>query len=573
MSATTTRRGPSPHTDIIVLAALPAAAVLACCWLWSAAFVITWADGSRPRPAAFPPRFVLEWLAGTYPWPGVPATLVAVGELCLVGAGAAALIRARAARPRVDRAARYLARAGDLRHTTARAARARALRMGVARDAGPGLLVGRTVRGNRELWGSWEDMHVDIWGPRTGKTATRAIPAVVAAPGSVVVTSNKRDILDATRGVRARGGPVWVFDPQGQAGEPASWWWNPLTFIGDNVVKAVVLASIFASVNRSSHVRSDGYFEPAGQDLFGHLMLAASIDDRPITDVYGWLTRPNDDTPSRILRHHGHHTVANAVESVHQAPSAQRAGVYGTALQMASFLSAAEVTRWVTPNEDASRPQFSHNAFASTVGGTIYLLSEETNKMAAPLVLALTTAIAYASEGVAIESPGGRLPVPAVFVLDEAANVCPWKELPTMYSHYGSRGILMMTILQSWAQGVAVWGEHGMAKLWGAANVRVYGGGVADTRLLGELASAAGMFEPATTSTSSTSPALWSQSTTRASRPESVLDIADLAALPRGRALVLMSGTRPVLVKTVPWWEGPRAGAIRASLARHAPTG
>ena len=43
------------------------------------------------------------------------------------------------------------------------------------------LLPWRTVRGNKPLFGSWEDMHVDIWGPRTGKTTSRAIPASPSA--------------------------------------------------------------------------------------------------------------------------------------------------------------------------------------------------------------------------------------------------------------------------------------------------------------------------------------------------------------------------------------------------------
>lgn len=54
-----------------------------------------------------------------------------------------------------------------------------------------------------------------------------------------------------------------------------------------------------------------------------------------------------------------------------------------------------------------------------------------------------------------------------------------WSKLPSLYSHYGSRGIIIMAILQSWSQGVEVWGERGMKKLWSAANVKVYGGGVA----------------------------------------------------------------------------------------------
>ncbi|MGW1991420.1 type IV secretory system conjugative DNA transfer family protein [Embleya sp. NPDC001921] len=573
MSATHRGRGPSVYDPFLFFAVVVGGFVSICAWLWLAAGVGARLHGGHEPPSPSPATFALEWITGDYSWPGAWATAAAVILLAVLGGFAFAIWYAFHGREvhKIDRAARYLAPRRELRGTTTRGARAAARRMGVRRAAGPGLRVGRTVRGGRDLWGSWEDMHVDIWGPRTGKTATRAIPAVVSAPGTVVVTSNKRDILDATRSVRARRGPVWVFDPQGQAGEPATWWWNPLTFIGDNVVKAITLASIFASINRARHTRSDGYFEPAGQDLFGHLMLAASVDKRPITDVYTWLTRATDDTPARILRRNGHHLAADAVEGVLTAPSRQRAGVYGTALQMASFLSAPQVTQWVTPGGDPARREFSHARFASVVGGTIYLLSEETNKMAAPLVLALTTAIAYASEGAAIESPGGRLATPTVFVLDEAANVCPWQELPTMYSHYGSRGILMMTLLQSWAQGAAVWGEVGMAKLWGAANVRVYGGGVSDTRFLAELSSATGVFEPRTTSTTRRSSAWWPDSVGRSSRSEPVLDVADLASMPRGRALVLMSGRRPVLVEPLPWWRGPHAEAVRASIAAHSP--
>ena len=53
----------------------------------------------------------------------------------------------------------------------------------------------------------------------------------------------------------------------------------------------------------------------------------------------------------------------------------------------------------------------------------------------------LTVAVTEAAEGLAKRSPGGRLVVPLVAVLDEAANVCRWPELPNLYSHCGSRGI------------------------------------------------------------------------------------------------------------------------------------
>jgi type IV secretory pathway TraG/TraD family ATPase VirD4 len=52
---------------------------------------------------------------------------------------------------------------------------------------------------------------------------------------------------------------------------------------------------------------------------------------------------------------------------------------------------------------------------------------------------------------------------------------------------------------------------------------------------------------------------------------ERILTVDDLAALPKGRALVLSAGNRPTLVKTVPWWDGPYAQQVAASVAAHTP--
>jgi hypothetical protein len=49
------------------------------------------------------------------------------------------------------------------------------------------------------------------------------------------------------------------------------------------------------------------------------------------------------------------------------------------------------------------------------------------------------------------------------------------------------------------------------------------------------------------------------------------MDGADLAALPRGRAVVFASGAPATLVETVPWMRGDQADAVRASIAAHDP--
>jgi type IV secretory pathway TraG/TraD family ATPase VirD4 len=56
-------------------------------------------------------------------------------------------------------------------------------------------------------------------------------------------------------------------------------------------------------------------------------------------------------------------------------------------------------------------------------------------------------------------------------VLDEVANICRIADLPEQYSHLGSRSIVPIAILQSYAQGERVWGRAGMRELWGAASI------------------------------------------------------------------------------------------------------
>ena len=524
-------------------------------------------DGTGVELPSDPFAFTLGVILGRVPWPASATWIVIVLlaiVLALVVLAIVGVVRYRKGRTRVDRASSYMGRGKDVEGLSKRNAQAQATRLGVTGSLG--VPIGKTL-GQMLLYGTWEDMHIDIWGPRTGKTTSRAVPAILEAPGGVLVTSNKRDVVDATRDVRAEAGPVWVFDPQGIALEQPTWWWNPLSYVTDEV-RAAKLADHFASGSRDPGAKTDAYFDPAGQDLLAGLLLAAALDSRPITDVYGWLTRPTEEEPIGILRRGGYDLTADQVRGVITAPEKQRGGIYGTAQQMASCLTNRQVAAWVNPQGDPDlRPQFDPAAFVRD-GGTLYSLSKEGRGTAGPLVTALTVAVVEAAEELAAGSAGGRLSVPLLGVLDEAANVCRWRELPNLYSHYGSRGIVLMTILQSWSQGVDVWGDSGMRKLWSASNVKVYGGGVSEDAFLESLSKLIGDYDRQASSVSS---GRGGRSVNQQLHRERILDVADLAAMPKGRAVVLSSGNRPTLIRTQPWMTGPHAEKVKASIAAHDP--
>lgn len=96
-----------------------------------------------------------------------------------------------------------------------------------------------------------------------------------------------------------------------------------------------------------------------------------------------------------------------------------------------------------------------------------------------------------------------------------------------------------------------------MRKLWSAATVKLYAGGVAEADFLEDLSRLIGDFdEPLVTVGQSRG----GRSTTRTMRRRRILEVAELAGLPKGRAIVLAAGASPTLVRTTPWWERHELG-------------
>jgi type IV secretory pathway TraG/TraD family ATPase VirD4 len=473
---------------------------------------------------------------------------------------------------RVDAQARHMADRHDVAHLTPKGVQesARRLRPSLAnvKDLHPdetGVLICHLFNG-LALRQSWEDMAIDIWGPRSGKTTARAIPAIVANPGPVLVTSVKGDIVDATRGPRETRGRIWTFDLQEIWGaEPRQMWWNALRDI-TTITAARRLAEHFNGAERPPGSTPDPYFGPEGEELTANLILAAACAGRTLIDAYRWANNPRDDTPARLLREHGFEDPAYSVEGHLNLPAETRGGVFGGAAAALRCLTEPAVAAWVTPPKDARIIEFDPHAFVTSTD-TLYLLSQGGPGSPAPLVAALTDAVLRAGEARARVSRGRRLDPPLLSVLDEAANICRMRQLPALYSYFGSMGLPIITILQSYAQGVDVWGRDGMRKLWSAANVRTYGGGVADPDFLEELSKLIGDHDVTTRSTTSSGTGWGDRSVSHGTRRDRILDVAALHALRRGRMVVYSSGARPALARTAPWQQGPYAEQIRTSIA------
>lgn len=554
------------------------APVAACGAIWlagGAASALTGHGWSTPNFDLAFARTVLT--AGVAPlWPGVSAVLIwslttVLGFLVLAPAAIYAVRRLRAA-PSGDPVG-SLAGPADLKALTPDGVTDRARRLRSSLEAVParqlrpadtGLALGRlrTRRGRGPvLRASWEDVVLAVMAPRAGKTTSLAVPAILDAPGAVIATSNKSDLWAATATVRAAEtqAPVWVFDPQSITGEPRSWWWNPLDGV-TTIEEAHRLAGHFIQEVRGDRGERD-FWTSAAHDLLAGLLLAAGLSGRQLDEVYEWLNDPVLPTPVQLLREHGQHAAAASMLGRQHGAPETRDGVYETARTAAQCLRDDAIMAWVTQSSSSRLPAFDATTFP--LGrDTLYLLSKDGAGAAAPLVAALADRVMRAAVRAA-ERAGGRLDPPMVVVLDEAANVCRIADLPELYSHLGSRGVLPVTILQSYRQGTRVWGENGMDALWSAATCKVIGAGLDDARVAEDVSRLIGDHDVPVRSIN--------RGDGRASesislRRQRILPPEDLRALPRGQALLLATGCRAALMRLLPWYQSERAGQISDAL-------
>jgi type IV secretory pathway TraG/TraD family ATPase VirD4 len=536
-------------------------------------------------------------------WPAADARLVtvlacALAAVVLLPLGALVLRRWLNS-PAADDPSRSLARGVHLQGLLRRQAAVRALQLrpslaGTRPQDLPseqiGLLLGRLGSKPRspDLFSSWEDVAVAIMAPRSGKTTTLAVPITLSAPGAVVLTSNKTEGWKETAALRAAetGETVWTFDPQRIARTPQTWWWNPLAGL-TTVAEASRLAGHFVATVEDD--RRD-IWGPAAKELLATLLLAAAVGGKSLVDVYGWLADEATPVPSGLLREHGYDLLARTLRGTQDSPPETRGSVYFTARAATACLRDDQITAWVTPPDphgespvatDAGLPggtqhgrvaEFRPESFP-TSRQTLYLLSKDEGGSAGPLVAALTDRVLRCGVAAA-ERRGGRLDPPMVLVLDEAANICRISDLPALYSHLGSRGITPVTILQSYSQAVGVWGETGTKALWGAATIKLIGAGMDDPGFAEDLSRLVGEHDVLTVSRSSGG-GRGGSSRTHATRQQRILPANAIRELPRGRALLLATGSKPAMVTLQPWYSGPRAAEIRAaeSAARAGITG
>jgi type IV secretory pathway TraG/TraD family ATPase VirD4 len=434
------------------------------------------------------------------------------------------------------------------------------------RAAGPpGLYLGRDVRSRQRLYGAAEDSYLYLGPPRSGKGVHLIIPQTIDAPGPALVTATRADTLAHTLPLRAERGPVAVFDPQGLAGERAPRLrWAPQRGCDDPLTAIARARALAAGAQLNNGTVTDGAFwQQMTEAVLRCYLHAAALDDATMRDVLGWVARPADPAPVRILR--GASTAAPgwAEELVAQsnADPRTRDSVWAGVRRAVDALADPRVLDACSPPEDQ---QFDTAAFLRS-GGTLYLLGTTGAQLTvAPLITALVEDLVDAARRQAATMPGSRLDPPLTLLLDEAANIAPIPSLPNLLADGGGSGVTTVCVLQSLAQARARWGPAGADAMWDASTTKVVLGGLAHADDLARISRLAGDVDD-DVHTRSYGPNGPAGSVSPRRLP--ALPVERLRTLPAGHAIVLARRTPPVQAALTPWWAGEHAERIHAAMS------
>lgn len=394
------------------------------------------------------------------------------------------------------------------------------------------------------VWSPIEDVTVRVGGPRTGKTGELA-GRILDAPGAVIATSTRTDLVDVTGPCRSERGPLHVFNPSGLGGMASTITFNPLSGCAEPATATSRATDLLAGVAAPGSGGDREFWAGQARRVLAALMHAAALGGASMRDVLAWVADPEEAAGdvSRFLR--------RSPEPAYESDALQ-------------FLSTNDRTRssicstimpalgWLTDSIAAAAATGGDFDVADLLAtqGTVYMLGAEEAQVA-PLVTALTGHIARQARRIAGHQAGGRLDPPLTLALDEAALICPIP-LDNWTADMGGRGVTIHIAAQSRAQLRQRWGDTGAAAILNNAATLLIYGGTRDPEDLGAYSTLTGERDEKVDTFD-----LTGDRTTSTTRRVPVLSAGQIAQLPARRVVIIRRGMAPAV------------GTVRMAWKRH----
>jgi type IV secretion system protein VirD4 len=413
---------------------------------------------------------------------------------------------------------------------------------------GPGLYAGAAA-GGLVLTPPQQTMLV-LGPPRSGKSSTLVVPNVLAAPGAVIATSTKPELMEATAAARqALGGRCWLFDPSGTTPAPPGVTrvrWSPVAGASSWDQALLAARSLSGAARPGGRAGEHGHWVERAEAVVAPLLHAAALSGRGMADVQRWVLRHDLAAPSEALIGRGASRPADVLAGLRATEGRELSSIWSTAAGLlAAYRSDAALATADRPNLDPGR-------LARSTDTVFICAPAREQELLAPITVAFVEA-AVTGAYQAHRAPDTR-PLPLTLVLDEVANIAPLPSLPGLVAEGAGQGVLTLACLQDLAQARQRWGPvaDGFASLFGT---KVALPGIGDLATLELLSQLGGEVDVPTRSVSQG--AWWSRQgaphTSWSPRRQRRLPVDAVHHQPRGTALMISGPRPPAQVQLVPW--------------------
>lgn len=420
---------------------------------------------------------------------------------------------------------------------------------------------------NVPLYATHEDSKLVVCPVRMGKTGRQAVADIVHAPGAVLATSTRFDLLELTMMVRAKLGRIMVFDPEGRTPWPWKLRWSPILGCEDYDV-ALRRAIAICSARPLNDTKGGGYFSGQAEGVLAALLHAAALDNAPVDELRLW-TNTRSRRPATILdtnRAAAFGVAAELGKILDSATSSNDTSgadaIYNTLSLLLRPLASPATRDACSPGPDDEPLDI--DAFIRSGRDTLYLVSRGKQNSAAPIINALAKEVLHRADVLSQHPTSTQLAAPAYgdlrldpplrAVLDEVANVTPLDDLAALMADSGGRGIQLYVYVQSRSQLRQRWGPEQAIEIWDNASIKLILGGLShspDLEEMSRLLPMRGIDQASVSSGPDRSQVTVSQ------RMERALTGNEIRELPDGQALLLYRNLAGAIVDLPGWWETP----------------
>ncbi|MEU4576131.1 TraM recognition domain-containing protein [Nonomuraea sp. NPDC023979] len=401
------------------------------------------------------------------------------------------------------------------------------------------------------VYATFEDNLLCLAPQKEGKTAHLA-GRILDAPGAVIVTSIRDDIVELTAGLRAQHHRVHLFNPEQFGTWASTVRWSPVDGCQDPAT-AIRRAAHMVAAAETGGLSNEQFWTNQAAMVLAALLHAAALEDLTLEHVYAWAL-DEDPTPLKILtrRRPGLNTdrAAALVRRYHTLHVRTRDSIFLTLRQVLRCMD-DPATAWAVcppPGQGLDLDDLLRQR------ETLYLIAGDSANPAIPALFStLVAEIHHHARQLASRRSARRMDPPVIFVLDEAPEICPITQLPGWLATAAGSGFVFIVAGQSQSQFQQKWGHEGARTIWNNCKAKMLFGATSDPEDLKVMSELCGEIALP----------YWEQSVdgsgkrqrTRRWETVPVLPPEQARRLPTWRALVLRRNASPTIVRVEQIWK------------------